>query len=304
MGDDAIVNRLLQALTGIDRRDSVKARAPKPYSQNSDFSAFLKQFENYAILVNISDDLKKQSLLNLLDASAFNAVCLLNLSDLLTYDEFAAALTSRFELKDTTDYKRIFRQCVQLPEESIVSFRDRIIELAAKAYPEKDPGIVAELAKDSFLEGLSVPSNTKELLYMKEPTDIFDACKITMKLQAAHRAANNAAKETPPTPNPRHRTCNSLPLAEPVQENSNHELELLRTVQSLSEKVEKLQADLEDRKRVPLPRRFNRDQSLENPRSHLNSRGGAQVTFAPRSRNFPTQNWSRKETPKFQNRTQ
>lgn len=312
MADDEnrLVNVLIDALQDISRRSTsstVKARPPKQYSQNTDFDAFVRLFENYAELVGIPEDRRKQSLLNLLDSTAFHAVSLLNLPADLAYDRFVRRLSKRFEQKDITDYKRIFRNCCQLETETIPQFRDRVVEITAKAYPETDPSVVTELSKDAFLEGLGVPTSIKQHLFIQNPHDINTACRLALKFQAAHRAAGS----TEELPIPKARSKRGI-LASNLPSETDSETEMQREIKTLTQKVEKLQADLAASRSVssrsPLRSRSHSaerktsDHFEVHPDQHLNWYRGAKVSFAPRAqdqgqeRNYQRTFWNRKKS--------
>jgi hypothetical protein len=265
-----ILDTLIEALDRLSANNatpSVKARSPKPFSIGTNFSAFLKQFENYATLSRIPEVAKKQSLLNLLDSSAFQAATLLNLNDTLTFEEFADKLTARFDRKDISEYKVIFRSCVQQPAESIPDYRDRIALAASKAYPNHDERLISELSKDVFLAGIKAPDSVREILFMRNPSDLESASRMASKLLSAHNAAHlTEMPQTPPVPKPRSKgTCNLVP-----PEQSGEDSSLLKAIKTLTSKVERLEAGFNSREDQPA------SSGLPSQKSFHNFRGSSE----------------------------
>lgn len=283
MADDnsRLVTQLIGALASMSNNPAaVKAKPPKPFSQGSDFSAFVRQYENYATLANIPQDLKKQSLLNLLDNAAFNAATLVNVRDELSYEEFVRRLKIRFEQKNVSDYKRSFYVCAQLPDETIANFRDRLYETALKAYPNMEESTLSELAKDVFLNGLDVPTSVRENLYLQGPADLDSACQAALKLISAHRAASSSVCTPVSKPRSGKGVSFSVPSGGESAEKPAVGAELLQAVRDLTQIVQKLDSGItainsakRDKSPVASPRHY-----------HLNSRrGGRTPSFPPRT---------------------
>lgn len=167
-------------------------KPPRPYSTNQSFKTWLSQFLEYAKLVNIPDDQKRAYVVNLLDEKAYKAMELLQLPETLSFDEFISKLKSRFESARTKeDYKLQLRSRYQKPGEDFESFADALLELVENAYPEAVFDFKVELARDRFLQGITVSDETREKLFISQPKTLSESVRVVRQIESARKASQS-----------------------------------------------------------------------------------------------------------------
>lgn len=194
-----LVDILARALKRGDQGNEIKrnVRPPRVYSVGQNFKTWHSQFVQYANLVQIKDGDRRAYLLTQLDQPAFKAVELLKLSESLTYKEFTDKLIERFDSgKTKEDYKLHLRARRQKAGEDFDAFADVLVDLAENAYPEADYAFKEELARDQFIQGVSVSDDTREKIFMWQPASIAEAVRFVRRLESARKACqSNPSKE-------------------------------------------------------------------------------------------------------------
>ena len=194
-----LVDILARALKRGDQGNGIKrnVRPPRVYSVGQNFKTWHSQFVQYANLVQIKDGDRRAYLLTQLDQPAFKAVELLKLSESLTYKEFTDKLIERFDSgKTKEDYKLHLRARRQKAGEDFDAFADVLVDLAENAYPEADYAFKEELARDQFIQGVSVSDDIREKIFMWQPASIAEAVRFVRRLESARKACqSNPSKE-------------------------------------------------------------------------------------------------------------
>ena len=189
-----LVNTLSQALkqsmaVSTERESKRNARAPRVYSAGQNFKTWLSQFLQYANLVLIKPSDRRAYLLTLLEQPAYKAVELPKLSESLTFEEFTAKLVERFDSgKTREDYKLQLRARCQRPNEDFEGFVDNVMEFGENAYPEAVYSFKVELARDQFIQGVTLSNNLREKVYMSQPESLVEAVRVVRRLESARKA--------------------------------------------------------------------------------------------------------------------
>ena len=171
------------------------ARPPRVFSVGQNFKTWLAQFTQYANLVQVKNFERRAYLLNLLDQPAFRAVEMLRLPDTLSFEDFAVKLTESFDSgKTREDYKLQLRARCQKPSEDMESYGDALMELAEIAYPEAGYSFKVELARDQFMQGLSISDDLRERLLMSQPGSLTEAIGVVRQLESARKVCKPSGK--------------------------------------------------------------------------------------------------------------
>ena len=162
------------------------ARPPRVFSVGQNFKTWLAQFTQYANLVEVKNSERRAYLLNLLDQPAFRVVEMLRLPDTLSFEDFAVKLTERFDSgKTCEDYKLQLRPRCQKPSEDMESYSNALMELVESAYPEAAYSFKVELARDQFMQGLSISDDLRERWFMSKPGSLTEAIRVVRQLESA-----------------------------------------------------------------------------------------------------------------------
>ena len=104
------------------------------------------------------------------------------------YDQLVATLTARFAPQERQEVRKAeFKAKKRSPLENLVDFASAVRRLATKAYPGVDAGLVDELAKDQFIDGLQ----SREMrLKVREaaPRTLDDALARAIQIEAMYQA--------------------------------------------------------------------------------------------------------------------
>lgn len=244
MGAQSEVLQLVQILTGaLKKEDDVKrnVRPPRVYSVGQNFKTWHSQFVQYARLVKIGEVDRRAYLLTQLDQPAFKAVELLKLSPALSYQEFVDKVIERFDSgKTKEDYKLQLRARRQKVGEDVDTFADALVDLAENAYPEADYVFKDELARDQFIQGISVPDEMREKIFMSQPSSIVEAVRLVRRLESARKACmqTNPPKEKSVSSKDRVSVITDDKISKELRELKDLVSEMNKRIQSLEEKNE------------------------------------------------------------------
>ena len=192
-----LVNTLYQALkqsmaVSTETESKRNVRAPRVYSAGQNFKTWLSQFLQYANLVHIKPSDRRAYLLTLLEQPAYKAVELLKLSESLTFEEFTVKLVERFDSgKTREDYKLQLRARCQRPNEDFEGFADNVMELVDNAYPEAVYSFKVELAKDQFIQGVTLSDDLRKKVFMSQPESLVEAVRVVRRLESACKACKD-----------------------------------------------------------------------------------------------------------------
>ena len=176
-----LVNTLSQALkqsmaVSTETESKRNVQAPHVYSTGQNVKTWLSQFLQYANLMHIKPP-------------AYKAVELLKLSESLTFEEFTAKLVERFDSgKIREDYKLQFRAICQRPNEDFEGFADNVMELVENAYPEVVYSFKVELARDQFIQGVTLSDDLLEKVFMSQLESLVGAVFLVRRLESARKA--------------------------------------------------------------------------------------------------------------------
>lgn len=194
-GISDLVNALTEVLKrNADRSDVTRqVRPPRVFSVGQSFKTWLSQFIQYADLVKISQRDRRAHLLTLLDQPAYRAVELLKLPASLSFEDFTARLTRRFDSgKTREDYKCQLKARVQKSNEDIESYADCLMEIIENAYPDADYSFKLELATDQFIQGVDISDDMRERLLIEQPKSLSEAVRHVRKLESARKACKSS----------------------------------------------------------------------------------------------------------------
>ena len=140
-------------------------------------------------LVHIKPSDRPAYLLTLLEQLAYKAVELLKLSESLTFEEFTAKLVERFDSgKTREDYKLQLRARCQRPNEDFEGFADNLMELVKNAYPEAVYSFKVVLARDQFIQGVTLSDDLREKVFMGQLESLVEAVHVVRRLESACKA--------------------------------------------------------------------------------------------------------------------
>ena len=193
---ESSVENLISALTAAVSKNVSKNNAkyipkvPRNFSMGQNFKIWLSQFQQYAKLAQVPDEVMKDLMMTMLEPAAFRAVQLLRLESDMPFDQFTAKLGERFDsAKTTADYKIHFKHRKQNKTESFDDFADALLELADNAYANASLEFRDELAKDRFIEGVVVVDELREKLYLNQPKSLSEAVRMVRSLESARCSA-------------------------------------------------------------------------------------------------------------------
>ena len=243
LDEQSDVQQLVKILTGVltkgdQSNDIIKrnVRPPRVFSTGQNFKTWHLQFVQYANLVQIKEADRRAYLLTQLDQPAFKAVELLKLSESLTYKEFVDKLIERFDSgKTKEDYKLQLRARRQKAGEDFDTFADALIDLAENAYPEADYCFKEELARDQFIQGVSVSDEMREKIFMSQPGSIVEAVRHVRRLESARKAC-----QTNPSKEAKHRVnaISDNTISKEIKELKDLVTDMNKRIQSLEEKAD------------------------------------------------------------------
>ena len=218
------------------------AKPPQVFSVGQNFKTWLAQFTQYANLVQLKNSERRAYLLNLLDQPAFRAVEMLRLPDTLSFEDFTVKLAERFDFgKTREDYKLQLRARCQKPSEDMESYGDSLMELAENAYPDASYSFKVELARDQFMQGLSISDDLRERLFMSQPGSLAEAIRVVRQLESAHKAC----KTTPQ--GGKHKSLNAVASSSADEKVTAEIRELKELVLGINKKVEELEKKTAER---------------------------------------------------------
>jgi hypothetical protein len=100
------------------------------------------------------------------------------------YNKLVAALENRFQPKDQAEsHKAMFRNRDRRPEEDLLTYAERLEQLARLGYPEADGVTLGSLAKDRFLDGLK-DNQLKYFILYSQPRTLGDAVTVGVRAEA------------------------------------------------------------------------------------------------------------------------
>ena len=160
------------------------------FSVGQNFKTWPAQFKQYANLVQLKNSERRAYLLNLLDQPAFRAVEMLRPLDTLSFKDFTVKLAKRFGSgKTRKDYNLQLRARCQKPSEDMESYGDFLMEVAENAYPDASYSFKVELARDQFMQGLSISDDLRERLFMTQPDSLAEVIRVARRLERARKAS-------------------------------------------------------------------------------------------------------------------
>ena len=186
-------------------------------------------------------------LLTLLEQPAYKAVELLKLSESPTFEEFMAKLVQRFDSgKTREDYELQLRARCQRPNEDFEGFANNVMELVENAYPEAVYSFKVELARDQFIQGVTLSDDLQEKVLMSQPELPVEA--VVRRLESARKACQavpSAEKE---------KSVNAVNGSAESEKVSSEIRELKELVLGMNEKIRELEGKAET---TSTPRRRN-----------------------------------------------
>ena len=125
-------------------------------------------------------------MLALLEQPAYKAFELLKLAESLTFEEF---LVEGFDSgKTREDYKLQLRARCHRPKEDFEGFADNVMELVENAYPGAVYSFKVELARDKFIQGVTLNDDLRENVFMSQPESLVEAVGVVRRLESARKA--------------------------------------------------------------------------------------------------------------------
>jgi len=224
-------------------------KPPRAYSVGHNFKTWLAQFMQYINLVRVREADRKAYLLTLLDQPAFRAVELLRLPQELSFNDFTAKLSKRFDSgKSKEDYKLQLRSRRQRSNEDIDSFADALLEIVENAYPEAEYSFKVELARDQFIQGVEICDDVRERVFISQPETLADAVRTVHRIESARKACKSSQPVSKARVNA---------VAPASDDKTSAEIrELKELVVGMSQKLQELERKVSDRP-ARTPRRAN-----------------------------------------------
>ena len=74
------------------------------------------------------------------------------------------------------------------------SYSDALMELAENAYPEAAYSFKVALARDQFMQGLSISHDLRERLVMSQPRCLTEAIRVVRQLKSARKACKPSGR--------------------------------------------------------------------------------------------------------------
>lgn len=161
-------------------------RIPK-YTPAQNFSVWLAAFEQRCVADDIPQENWKQELLANLDVqTAYASVIRLNLPEYLPYQEFKERLEERFcSIGTASEFRERFRNCLQGKNEDVDEFADKLLELAAQAFPNLAQEHRNEEILDQFIKGVRAVPSIKEALMIGQIGSLQEAKRMLRRLITA-----------------------------------------------------------------------------------------------------------------------
>ena len=172
-------------------------------------------------------------MLTLLKQPAHKAVELLKLSESLTFEEFTAKLVERFDSgKTREDYK--LKEWAG-PNEDFEGFADNVMELVENAYPEAVYSFKVELARDQFIQGVTLSDDLREKVFISQPESLVEAVRVVRRLESARKACQAVPSAE------RKKSVNAVSGSAESENVSSEIRELKELVLAVNEKIRELE---------------------------------------------------------------
>ena len=238
-----LVNTLSQAskqsmAVSTETESKRNVRAPRVYSVGQNFKTWLSQFLQYANLVHIKPSERRAYLLTLLEQPAYKAVELLKLSESPTFEEFMAKLVQRFDSgKTREDYELQLRARCQRPNEDLEGFANNVMELVENAYPEAVYSFKVELARDQFIQGVTLTDDLQVKVLMSQSELLVEA--VVRRLESARKACQAVPSAE------KKKSVNTVNGSAESEKVSSEICELKELVLGMNEKIRELEGKAE-----------------------------------------------------------
>lgn len=80
----------------------------------------------------------------------------------------------------------------QKPNADFDGFADSLMELVENPYPETAYSFRVELARDEFIQGVTISDDMRERVFMNQPASLAEAVRVVRQLESAHKACRAA----------------------------------------------------------------------------------------------------------------
>ena len=115
------------------------------------------------------------------------------------------------------------------------SYGDSLMELAENAYPDASYLFKVELARDQFMQGLSINDDLRERLFMSQSGSLAEAIRVVRRLESARKASKTSLHGG------KHKSLNAVASSNADEKITGEIRELKELVVGINKKVKELE---------------------------------------------------------------
>lgn len=177
-----------------DMNHKPKLNAPVFDGKSASWDSYLRQFEAAAKAYQWTPSEKVLALILALRGEALDVLQAMPLEDQDNFDKVTSYFETRYGSTHLRQVHHIeLKNRTQKAGESLQEFEMVIARLARKAYPSLPDGVLEELAREAFVDGLR-DVETKQALRLSKSRTLVDSLAQALEFEAVKRASKNESR--------------------------------------------------------------------------------------------------------------